>query len=136
MAIFKAYDIRGVYPDELNEDMARKVGNAFAQHLDTKAIVVGRDMRISGPSLFNALSEGIRDFGTDVVDIGLSTTPMSYFADGFLGTGGDRDIPVPSPPLWLWLWRRKTKKQLLFFLLFLSRLKAEQKNMFKKSPSG
>ena len=79
MSIFKAYDIRGIYPEQLNEEIAYKIGRAFVEFLKCKNVVVGRDMRISSDSLFDALTNGITDQGADVIDIGLSTTPMLYF---------------------------------------------------------
>ena len=82
MSIFKAYDIRGIYPEQLNEEIAYKIGRAFVEFLKCKNVVVGRDMRISSDSLFDALTNGITDQGADVIDIGLSTTPMLYFAVG------------------------------------------------------
>lgn len=88
MGIFKAYDIRGVYPDELDEELARKIGNAFAVHIGKGPLVVGRDMRTSSPSLAEAVIEGITDAGIDVIDIGMCTTPMSYYAIGSLETAG------------------------------------------------
>ncbi len=78
--VFKAYDIRGIYPNELNEEMAFKIGQAFVQFLNCKNVVVGRDMRLSSPSLFDSLVKGITFQGANVIYIGLSTTPMMYFA--------------------------------------------------------
>jgi len=80
MSIFKAYDIRGIYPEELNEKIAYKVGRAFVEFLKCKKVVIGRDMRLSSDSLFKALAKGVRDQGADVIDIGLSGTDMLYFA--------------------------------------------------------
>ena len=80
--IFKAYDIRGVYPTELNEDIARKIGAAFAQFIGKGTIVVGRDMRTSSLSLFQHLTAGLNDGGVDVIDIGLVTTPVITFCAG------------------------------------------------------
>jgi len=80
MSIFKAYDIRGIYPSELDEETAYKIGRAFVSFLDCKTVVIGRDMRLSSPSLFEALAKGITEQGADVIDIGLSITPMLYFA--------------------------------------------------------
>jgi len=80
MSIFKAYDIRGIYPEQLNEEIAYKIGRAFVEFLKCKNVVIGRDMRLSSDSLFEALADGITDQGADVIDIGLSTTPMLYFA--------------------------------------------------------
>ena len=78
--IFKAYDIRGLYPEELNEDLARKIGRSFVKLLNAKNIVVGQDMRLSSPSLSSAFIRGASEMGAQVTDIGLSTTPMLYYA--------------------------------------------------------
>ena len=67
---FKAYDIRGRVPGELNEDIAYRIGRAFAEYLDAGRIVVGHDIRLTSPSLCDAVVEGIRDAGCDVVHIG------------------------------------------------------------------
>lgn len=79
-SIFKAYDIRGVYPSEIDEAAAYAIGRAAAQHFSAKTIAVGRDVRESSPSLFNELARGIMDAGCDVIDLGILTTPMVYFA--------------------------------------------------------
>jgi len=103
MSIFKAYDIRGVYPKELNEEIAYSIGKAFADFMnvseiakpisehaqkptvfDIKKILIGRDMRLSSDSLFRSLSQGIIEQGCDVINIGLCSTPMCYFACNFL----------------------------------------------------
>jgi len=76
--IFKAYDVRGIYPNEINEDLAYKIGRAAAKFLKAKEIVVGRDNRLSSASLSRSLCEGIREEGVDVLDIGVVTTPMLY----------------------------------------------------------
>jgi len=78
--IFKAYDIRGSYPDELDEEMAGKIGAAFAILLKARRIVVGRDMRLSAQALARAFIEGATSSGALVVDIGMTTTPMLYYA--------------------------------------------------------
>ncbi len=88
MGIFKAYDIRGVVPDELDPDLARRIGNAFVRLLSAKRIVVGRDARTHSPALASALIEGARDAGATVLDIGLASTPMTYFAIGSLPCDG------------------------------------------------
>ena len=88
MGIFKAYDIRGVVPDEINEEIAYRIGNGLAQFLGTGTIVAGRDMRISSPGIAAAARRGILDAGVNVVDIGLSSTPACYFADGQGKYGG------------------------------------------------
>ncbi len=82
--IFKSYDIRGVYPQELNEQAAYAIGRAFARKAQAKAIVVGSDMRLSGPQLKAELIKGIIDEGVDVIDIGLVTIDAVYFCVGIL----------------------------------------------------
>jgi len=77
---FKAYDIRGKVPSELNEEMAYKVGRAVAKLLNCKKVVIGRDVRKSSPVLAKSLSEGLTDGGSDVIDLGLCGTEMIYFA--------------------------------------------------------
>jgi phosphomannomutase len=82
--IFKAYDVRGVVPDDLNEDIARKIGAAFAEFSGGPKVVIGRDCRLSSPDIAAALSEGITSRGTAVVDLGLASTDLLYFASGSL----------------------------------------------------
>jgi phosphomannomutase len=84
-AVFKAYDIRGVVPDQLDERICRAVGWAFAQFAGAPTVVVGRDMRPSGVALSAAFTEGVVAAGVDVVDIGLVSTDLAYFASGYLG---------------------------------------------------
>jgi len=76
--IFRVYDIRGIYPNEINEDMAYKIGRAVAKFLKSKEIVIGRDNRLSSELLSKSLCEGVQDEGVDVLDIGIVTTPMFY----------------------------------------------------------
>src|SRR6478609_9336089 len=78
--IFKAYDIRGTYPDQVNEEGARAIGAAFVAYLKAKRIAVGRDMRLSSPALAQAFIEGATRQGADVVDYGMIATDMLYFA--------------------------------------------------------
>jgi phosphomannomutase len=80
--IFKAYDIRGTYPDQLNEDIAYKVGRALVEYLNAKNVAVGRDMRLSSPKLWEGLTKGIIEGSCDVIDIGLVSTDCLYFAVG------------------------------------------------------
>jgi phosphomannomutase len=90
-SIFKAYDIRGVVPSTLNEEVAEALGFAFgtvAQREGEKAVAVGRDGRLSGPSLSAALIRGLTASGVDVIDIGMATTPMLYFATNTLCSSG------------------------------------------------
>lgn len=86
--IFKAYDIRGVYPSELNEDVAYAIGRAFASFLQADTVIVGRDMRTSGPSIFAAVTRGLMEQGADVIDIGMVSTDQYYFACTKLGHAG------------------------------------------------
>ncbi|HEY1013237.1 MAG TPA: phosphomannomutase/phosphoglucomutase [Herpetosiphonaceae bacterium] len=86
--IFKAYDIRGVYPTELNEDVAYAIGRAFASFLQADTVIVGRDMRTSGPSIFAAVTRGLMEQGADVIDIGMVSTDQYYFACTKLGHPG------------------------------------------------
>ncbi len=79
MAIFKAYDIRGTVPDELNADKAYSIGRAIASFIAGGPIAVGRDARVHSPEIAGALVDGIRDEGLDVFDLGLVATPMLYF---------------------------------------------------------
>ncbi len=81
-AIFKAYDIRGTYPDQLNHDSAYKIGKGFVSYLNCKNVAVGRDMRLSSPGLFESLVKGITESGADVIDIGLCSTDALYFTVG------------------------------------------------------
>ncbi|MFH0965587.1 MAG: phosphomannomutase/phosphoglucomutase [Planctomycetota bacterium] len=99
MGIFKAYDIRGMYPDEINEELSRAIGNATAQVLGKRRLVVGRDMRPAAEPCTQALIEGITDAGVDVVDIGLVSTPASYFAIGhYAFPGGVMCTASHNPP--------------------------------------
>lgn len=86
--IFKAYDIRGIYPTEINEEAAYKIGRAYVEFLEAKNIVIGCDIRESSPSLFEELKKGITDAGANVYDLGLATTPMLYHASGKLDVDG------------------------------------------------
>lgn len=78
--IFKAYDIRGIYPTDLDEATAYAIGRAFVSLLKVDTVLVGRDMRLSGPQLFAEVTRGIMDQGADVVDIGMVSTDQYYFA--------------------------------------------------------
>lgn len=82
--IFKAYDIRGLYPSEIDEPAARAIGNALVAEFKAATIAVGRDARSHSPALFEAFAEGALAAGADVIDLGLLTTPMVYFASWHL----------------------------------------------------
>ncbi|HEV7959381.1 MAG TPA: phosphomannomutase/phosphoglucomutase, partial [Acidimicrobiales bacterium] len=87
-AIFKAYDIRGTYPDQLDERIAEAVGSAFGVFVKSPQIVIARDMRTSGDALSSAFAKGVRAVGVEVVDLGLASTDFLYFATGYLGVPG------------------------------------------------
>ena len=84
-ALFKAYDVRGTAPDELTPEIAYAIGRALVTSLELNNVVVGRDMRVSGPALASSLIDGIRDQGADVTDIGLVSTDALYFVVGKFG---------------------------------------------------
>jgi phosphomannomutase len=96
--LFKAYDVRGVVPDELDEDLARSIGAAFAEWSGVDAVAIGRDCRLSSPSLAAALSEGITSRGTEVIDIGLASTDLLYFASGSRSVAGIMVTASHNPP--------------------------------------
>src|ERR687885_174163 len=99
-SIFKAYDIRGVYPENLDEDVARDIGRAFVKHLDLSGsrVVVARDMRLSGEALEKAFIEGVTQAGADVLDLGLVSTDALYFAVGHLEEPGGAMITASHNP--------------------------------------
>nr|MBA2601533.1 phosphomannomutase/phosphoglucomutase [Actinomycetota bacterium] len=86
--IFKAYDIRGVYPDDLDDDAARRIGSAFARFVKAPRVAVGRDMRTSSPTLSEAFSQGVHAAGTGTIDLGQVSTDALYFASGRLDVPG------------------------------------------------
>ncbi len=96
--IFKAYDIRGVYPADINADIAEAIGRAYIEFTGAKKVVVGRDMRPHSQPLFEGLSRGMLAQGADVIDLGLCSTPMSYFANGTLKADGSVMITASHNP--------------------------------------
>jgi len=96
--IFKAYDVRGVVPDELDVDTARRIGGAFASWTGAPRILIGRDCRLSSPDLAAALAEGATAAGADVTDIGLASTDLLYFASGSLDLPGIMLTASHNPP--------------------------------------
>lgn len=108
--VFKAYDVRATYPKPLNERIAWQIGYATAEYLLAYAaehgfddpmsrhVVVGHDMRKSSPSLVEALTQGMRDFGAHVIDVGLCDTPLVYFAINLLGTAGGVQVTASHNP--------------------------------------
>lgn len=97
-SIFKAYDIRGVYPDPLNEEVAYAVGRAFVNLLACEEVVVGRDMRLSSPAIKEHLIRGLTEQGADVVDIGMVGTDQYYHACATLGRPGLMVTASHNPP--------------------------------------
>ena len=95
---FKAYDIRGRIPDQLNADIAYRVANATAEFLDAKKIVIGRDIRQSSAELADTVAKGLTDAGVEVLDFGLGGTEMVYFATGFLEADGGIMITASHNP--------------------------------------
>ncbi|HEX8983263.1 MAG TPA: phosphomannomutase/phosphoglucomutase [Ktedonobacterales bacterium] len=96
--IFGAYDVRGIYPTDLNDDIAYRVGRAFTQYLGVDRVAVGHDMRVSSPALAQAFMRGITDQGADAIDLGLTTTDELYFAVGKFGYPGGVMITASHNP--------------------------------------
>ncbi|TCS77787.1 phosphomannomutase [Pectinatus cerevisiiphilus] len=97
-AAFKAYDIRGKYPSEINEEMAYRIGRVYVDLFKSKKVVVGHDIRLSGPQIRDALVRGFTEMGCDVVDIGQCGTEMIYFATSFLKLDGGIMITASHNP--------------------------------------
>ncbi len=109
-AIFKAYDIRGVYPDQVNEDGAWKIGCATARFLrsllsgfergqaNAQSLCVGRDMRTHSEAITKALIKGMNAMGANVIDIGMIDTPQMYFAINHFGTCGGVQVTASHNP--------------------------------------
>ncbi|WP_067581730.1 phosphomannomutase/phosphoglucomutase [Endozoicomonas ascidiicola] len=96
---FKAYDVRGRLPNELNDDIAYRIGRAYGEFLKPRDVVVGGDIRLTSESLKHALSEGLRDAGVNVLDIGLSGTEEIYFATFHLGVDGGVQVTASHNPI-------------------------------------
>ncbi|MFF6009167.1 phosphomannomutase CpsG [Rahnella sp. R3(2024)] len=99
LTCFKAYDIRGRLGEELNEDIAWRIGRAFGEYLKPKTIVLGGDVRLSSESLKLALARGLQDAGVDVLDIGLSGTEEIYFATSHLNVDGGIEVTASHNPM-------------------------------------
>lgn len=95
---FKAYDVRAKVPDELNNELAYKIGRAYAEYLDADKVVIGRDVRKSSPELAEALADGLTDAGADVIDLGLCGTEMIYFGTPHLKADGGIMITASHNP--------------------------------------
>jgi phosphomannomutase len=96
--VFKAYDVRGIYPTEVDEEGARAIGRAYVEQFSPERIAVGRDMRLSSPSMATAVIEGAAAAGADVLDIGLVGTEMLYFAVGENGLDGGVMVTASHNP--------------------------------------
>jgi phosphomannomutase/phosphomannomutase/phosphoglucomutase len=101
MNCFKAYDVRGRLPDDLNPEIARRIGRAYAAVIAPQRVVIGHDVRLSSPELAGALAAGLMEAGVDVLDIGLCGTEMIYFATSHLGVDGGIMVTAShNPPDW------------------------------------
>jgi phosphomannomutase len=98
ISCFKAYDVRGKVPGELNEDVAYRIGRAYVEFLNPHTVAVGRDIRLSSPSISDALIRGITDSGVDVVDIGIGGTELAYFATFSRGLDGGIMVTASHNP--------------------------------------
>jgi phosphomannomutase len=96
--VFKAYDVRGIYPEEVDEEGAYAIGRAYVQQFEPRRIAVGRDMRLSSPQMAAAVIEGAADEGAEVLDLGLVGTEMVYFAVGSLGLDGGVMVTASHNP--------------------------------------
>src|SRR3954466_1252591 len=96
--IFKAYDVRGIYPSELDEAGAYAIGRAYVEEFEPRAIAVGRDMRVSSPSIATAVMQGASDAGAEVKDIGMIGTEMLYFGVGDLDLDGGVMVTASHNP--------------------------------------
>jgi phosphomannomutase len=96
--VFKAYDVRGVYPGELDEAGAYAIGRAYVEQFDVKRVAVGRDMRLSSAAMAEAVREGAADAGAEVLDIGMVGTEMLYFAVSELSLDGGITVTASHNP--------------------------------------
>jgi phosphomannomutase len=96
--VFKAYDVRGIYPDELDEAGAEAIGRAYVEQFEPRRMAVGRDMRLSSPAMADAVMRGAAAAGADVIDLGLVGTEMVYFAVGSLGLEGGAMVTASHNP--------------------------------------
>ena len=97
-SVFKAYDVRGLYPTELDEDGAYRIARAYAEHFEPRAVALGRDVRVSSPPVLAAVTDGIVDAGADAVGLGLVGTEMLYHAVAELGLDGGICVTASHNP--------------------------------------
>src|SRR5262245_59386169 len=95
---FKAYDIRGKVPEELNEEIAYRIGRAFVDIFKPKKVAIGHDIRLSGPAFRNAVVKGLTESGCDVVDIGMCGTEQIYFVTAHLKLDGGIMVTASHNP--------------------------------------
>ena len=112
---FKAYDVRGRVPDQLNEDIAYRIGRAYAEVIKPQQVVVGHDIRLTSEAIKAAVSRGLMEQGVDVYDIGLCGTEEIYFATSHAGMDGGIATSMGRGPLCLFLlavsWRQSSHLQ-------------------------
>jgi phosphomannomutase len=96
--VFKAYDVRGIHPDELDEAGAEAIGRAYVEQFEPRRMAVGRDMRLSSPAMQEAFMRGAASAGADILDLGLVGTEMVYFAVGSLGLEGGAMVTASHNP--------------------------------------
>ena len=97
-SVFKAYDVRGIHPTELDEDGAYRIGRGYVEEFEPRTVAIGRDTRLSSPSMATAAIEGAADGGADVLDLGLVGTEMVYYAVGELGLDGGVCVTASHNP--------------------------------------
>jgi phosphomannomutase len=97
-SVFKAYDVRGIYPSQLDEEGAYRVARAYAEHFEPRTVAIGHDMRVSSPAVYEAVTSGIADAGADAVAIGLVGTEMLYHAVAELGLDGGIAVTASHNP--------------------------------------
>jgi phosphomannomutase len=97
-SVFKAYDVRGIHPTELDEDGAYRIGRGYVEEFEPRTVAIGRDTRLSSPSMAAAAIDGARDGGADVLDLGLVGTEMVYYAVGELGLDGGICVTASHNP--------------------------------------
>ncbi|TSC93517.1 MAG: phosphomannomutase [Candidatus Berkelbacteria bacterium Licking1014_85] len=98
LSIFKAYDVRGLYPSQINEDFCFAIGQAYAKVIQPKKVAIGRDVRVHGGILKEKLIKGLTDAGVDVIDIGVISTEMLYYAVGNFGYDGGLTVSASHNP--------------------------------------
>ncbi|MBJ6474312.1 phosphomannomutase CpsG, partial [Enterobacter hormaechei] len=99
LTCFKAYDIRGRLGDELNNNIAKRIGRAYGEYLKPRTVVLGGDVRLTSESLKMSLAEGLQDAGVDVLDIGMSGTEEIYFSTFHLGVDGGIEVTASHNPM-------------------------------------